>query len=124
MTAAEVRQARESGYRPRAVYEQDADLREVIDQIAGGHFCGADRDLFKPLAESLLGQDEYMLLADYRSYVERQQAVSRAFGDAEEWTRSSIMNCARAGRFSSDRAVREYCRDIWHASPLRTAPGT
>jgi glycogen phosphorylase len=116
-TADEVSRARESGYRPRDVYESDASLREVLDAIGSGVFSGGDRDLFRPLLDSLLERDEYMLLADFRSYVECQERVDGAYRDAESWSRMSILNSARVGHFSSDRSIREYCRDIWGVTP-------
>ena len=67
--------------------------------------------------DSLLTHDEYILLADYRAYVDASSASSEAFLDTPAWTRMSILNCARVGRFSSDRSIREYCRDIWHVRP-------
>jgi starch phosphorylase len=113
LTASEVLELRRSGYRPRAFYEADAELREVVDQIASGRFAPGDRGLFQPIADSLLNWDEYMLLADYRAYVECQERVSQAYADEDRWTRMSILNVARIGYFSSDRTIREYCRDIW-----------
>jgi starch phosphorylase len=74
--------------------------------------------LFRPLVDSLLYHDHYMLLADYQAYVDCQQRVNDAYRDRANWTRMSILNSARVGRFSSDRSIREYCRDIWHVSPL------
>jgi len=73
--------------------------------------------------ESLLTRDDYMLLADYQAYVDCQERVSEAYLDRANWTRMSILNSARAGRFSSDRSIRDYCRDIWHVAPI-TTPGT
>jgi starch phosphorylase len=93
----------------------------VIDAIADGVFSKGDRAMFKPIVDDLLGSDPYMLLADYRSYVECQEEVARAWRDPERWTRSSILNVARMGRFSSDRSVREYCRRIWHVQPVSIA---
>ena len=113
LTSAEVQEAKRCGYRPRSFYEGDAELREVIDQIGGGRFSPGAPGLFQPLVESLLTDDEYLLLADYRAYVDCQERVSRAYADEEQWTRMSILNVARIGYFSSDRTIREYCRDIW-----------
>jgi starch phosphorylase len=121
LTAGEVERQRAAGYSPRALYDSDPELRESIDLIASGFFSGGDRELFRPLVESLLGRDEYMLLADYRSYVDCQRRVGEAYGDQENWTRMSIVNSARMGRFSSDRSIREYCRDIWNVQPVTTA---
>jgi len=105
-------------YRPYELYRENPVLREAIDRIASGAFSHGDRELFRPLVDALLGHDEYMLLADYQPYVDTQTEVGRAWGDPEHWTRMSILNVARMGRFSSDRAVREYCEDIWRVQPV------
>jgi starch phosphorylase len=91
----------------------------VIDQIASGLFSRGDASLFRPLVDALLDRDDFLVLADYDAYVECQQAVGVAFRDEERWTRASILNVARTGWFSSDRAIREYCERIWQAVPLR-----
>ena len=96
---------------------RDDEVGVVVVTGSGGHFCGGDRELFRPLVESLLTRDEYMLLADYRPYVDCQDRVEAVYRDTERWTRMSIANVARIGYFSSDRAIREYCRDIWHVEP-------
>jgi len=103
----------------RQYYESNANLREVIDLIASGHFSKGDGNLFKPLVDSLLNHDEYMLFADYQSYVDCQDRVSKAFRDRDQWTRMSILNTARSGKFSSDRSIRDYCDRIWKAKPVR-----
>ena len=118
MTADEVARLKADAYRPRTVYEANPELREAIDLIDGGHFSDGNRDLFRPLVESLLWRDDYMLLADYESYIDCQERVNDAYRDRTRWTRMSILNCASVGRFSSDRSVREYCRDIWNVTPL------
>jgi starch phosphorylase len=114
LTAAEVERAKADGYRPSSHYESNAELREVIDLLDRGVFSGGDREVFRPLIESLLTRDDYMLFADYQSYVDCQQRVSDAYRDQANWTRMSILNTARTGRFSSDRSIRDYCRDIWN----------
>src|SRR5690606_26855264 len=116
-TEAQVRAVKAAGYRPRALYESDPELRSVLDLIGRGHFCGGDRELFRPLIDSLLERDDYLVLADYRAYVDCQDSVDDFYRDAERWTRMSIANVARIGYFSSDRAIREYCRDIWRITP-------
>jgi starch phosphorylase len=120
LTAKEVQKLKASGYNPRSYYESNPELREAIDLIASGFFSNGDRELFRPLVESLLNRDDYMLLADYQAYVDCQQQVSDAYRDQKNWTRMSILNSARVGRFSSDRSIREYCRDIWNVSPITT----
>jgi starch phosphorylase len=118
MTAEEVARHRREGYRPQQCYEENEELRQAIDQIAGGCFSRGDRELFMPLVSNLLAHDDYMVLADFRDYDDRQREIARAYRDRDRWTRMSILNVARMGRFSSDRAVREYCREIWHIDPL------
>ena len=117
LTARRSRRGKAQGYRPRDVYEANAELRETLDLIGSGLFSNGDRELFQPLVDSLLERDDYLLLADYQDYVDAQQRVSEAWGSRQEWTRMSILNCARVGRFSSDRSIRDYCRDIWNISP-------
>jgi starch phosphorylase len=122
LTADQVAARKAGGYRPRDVYESNPALRETLDTIASGLFADGDRNLFQPMIDSLLTRDEYMLLADYQAYVDAQERAGDAYRDRENWTRMSILNCARVGRFSSDRSIREYCRDIWNVSP-RPTPG-
>jgi glycogen phosphorylase len=118
VTVEEVQQRLAHGYRPYDYYQSDEELRAAIEAIANGTFSNGDRELFKPIIDNLLGPDPYMVLADYRGYVACQQEVDRAWRDSERWTRSSILNVARMGRFSSDRSIRDYCRDIWHTEPV------
>jgi starch phosphorylase len=120
LSTEEVARRQAQGYRPRDLYESNDELRAVLDLIRDGAFSNGDRELFRPLVASLLERDEYMLLADYASYVDCQQRVSETYRDPAAWTRLSILNGARVGRFSSDRSIREYCRDIWHVRPLET----
>ena len=118
LTAAKVARRKASGYMPREIYEQNGELRETIDMIASGAFSRGDKRLFEPFVKSLLERDDFLVLADFASYLECQDRVARAYRDAEGWTRKSILNVARMGKFSSDRAIREYCRDIWHVEPV------
>ena len=121
LTADEVGRRRADGYTPRAIYESNAELREAVDLIASGAFSGGDREMFRPLIDSLLTHDDYMLFADYQAYVDCQQRVSELYGDPRRWTEMSIRNVARVGHFSSDRSILEYCREIWHVGPV--SPG-
>jgi len=119
LTAEEVAALKAGGYRPRDYYARDAELRGALDLIGSGAFSRGDPNLFRPLLDHLLEHDEYLVLADYRAYVDAQSEVERAFRDPERWTRMSILNTARAGKFSSDRAIREYCDKIWNVRPVR-----
>ena len=119
MTTPEVKQLRNQGYRPRTYYETNPQLREVIDLIASGFFTKGDREIFQPMVDHLLNHDEYMLLADFQSYIDCQDRVSQAYLDSDRWSRMSILNVARSGFFSSDRAIREYCEEIWKVKPVR-----
>ena len=118
LTAEEVERSKAEGYTPRSIYESNPELREAVDLISSGFLSNGDRGLFAPLVDSLLTRDDYMLLADYQAYMECQQRVSHAYSDLTAWTRMSILNSARVGRFSSDRSIREYCRDIWKVRPI------
>jgi starch phosphorylase len=119
LTVEQVAETLRRGYRPHALYEADAELREAVDRIALGHFSPGQPELLKPVADTLRYSDPYLLMADYRSYIEAQERVSRVFGDEELWTRMSILNVARIGKFSSDRSIREYCDRIWDTKPLK-----
>jgi len=114
----EVTALRAAGYRPREYYAANVELRRAIDQIGDGSFAAGDPTLFEPIVRSLLDRDEFMVLADYEAYVACQDEVDRAFGDVKGWTRSSILNSARCGFFSSDRAMRQYAEEIWKVKPL------
>lgn len=121
LTANQVAGLKAEGYRPRDYYEGEPELREAIDMIASGCFSHGDKALFRPLVDELLNPDEYMLLADYASYLRAQQNAGNVYQDEGRWARMSVLNVARMGKFSSDRAIREYCDDIWHAKPVPVA---
>ena len=118
LKADEVSQRKAWGYRPRDHYENDPRLRAALDLIGGGFFSKGDRSLFRPLVDSILDRDDYMVCADFASYLACQDEVERAYRDPERWTRMSILNASRMGKFSSDRAIAEYCREIWHVEPV------
>jgi glycogen phosphorylase len=119
LTAAQVDKLRSEGYRPAAELEGNAELRRALELIAAGSFSRGDREVFRPLLDNLRNSDPFMVLADFAAYRACQERVSAAWQDAERWTRMSILNTARGGKFSSDRAVREYCDNIWNVKPLR-----
>jgi starch phosphorylase len=119
LTADEVAAAGRRHRAPRERCEANPELRDAIAQIRDGRFSGGDPSLFRPLVDALLDRDEYFVLDDYADYVACQDAVNAAFRDAAGWTRMSILNVARTGGFSSDRAIREYCEGIWRVTPVR-----
>jgi starch phosphorylase len=106
-----------TGYQPRDIYNQNESLRNVIDLINSGLFSHGDRDLFRNLTDNLLNIDPFLVCADFQDYVDCQARVSESYREQDHWLRMSILNVARCGRFSSDRAIREYCHDIWNVSP-------
>ncbi|MGC4079418.1 MAG: glycogen/starch/alpha-glucan phosphorylase [Rubrivivax sp.] len=121
LTTEEVVDLQRTGYKPRAIYERNARLREVIDLIANGFFSPEDPALFRPVTDNLLDHDAYMLFADFDAYVACQQRVSEAFVDRSAWHAMAVRNIGRMGRFSSDRTIKEYATQIWNASPVKIA---
>ncbi|MFH0826228.1 MAG: glycogen/starch/alpha-glucan phosphorylase [Pseudomonadota bacterium] len=118
LTAEEVFDLKAGGYRARDYYEGNERLKHVIDLIASGHFSSGDPEPFKPLVDSLVHRDDYLLLADYQSYVDCQDRVGLTYRDQDAWTCMSILNVARMGKFSSDRTIRQYCDEIWKVKPV------
>ncbi|HHB76118.1 MAG TPA: glycogen/starch/alpha-glucan phosphorylase [Desulfobulbus sp.] len=118
LTVEEVMAMQKAGYDSMDYYRNNDELKEVVDRIASGHFSHGDRELFRPVVDSLLHDDRYMLCADYQDYIDCQQRVSEVFADRERWTRMSILNVARIGKFSSDRSIAEYSRKIWDVHPF------
>jgi starch phosphorylase len=113
LTTDQVHAKQREGYHGRQIYETNAAVRDVIDLIGSGFFSPEDRDLFKPLVDSLLEEDRYLVLADFDAYAKAQAQVTETFTDSELWWRKAILNVARVGWFSSDRTIREYAKDIW-----------
>lgn len=116
LNAAQVAEIVQNGYHPYDVYNNDQELKEVIDLIQQGTFSHGDNNIFRPLIDSLLNNDPFLVLKDFRAYIECQQKVSKAYTNKKEWTKMSILNVARMGRFSSDRSIKEYCDNIWHVT--------
>ena len=112
--------ARRATYVSRDVYRNDPEIKAAIDMIRQNVFSLLDPGLFDPIVRNLLDyNDYYMLLADLRSYSDAQDRVDAAYRDAKGWNRMSLVNIARSGHFSSDRAVKEYCENIWHVKPVQ-----
>jgi len=121
LSDAQVEQLRRDGYRAADFAAGNGELRDALDLIASGHFSRGDRDMFRPLVDNLLHADPFFVLADYADYVACQERVNDAWHDVRRWTRMSILNTARSGKFSSDRAIGEYCNEIWKISPMSVA---
>lgn len=123
LTEQQVAERQWQGYRPREYYEKNAELKAAIDLIDSGFFSPEDPELFRPLVQSILEEDRYMVLADFEAYCKAQEDVARAYLDADSWTTRAILNVARMGWFSSDRAIREYADQIWHIKPVPISLG-
>jgi len=119
LTVEQAQQLRREGYRPAREIERNRELEEALELIAAGTFSRGDRTLFQPLLDNLRNSDPYLVLADYPDYVACQERIDAAWQDTEHWTRMSILNAARSGKFSSDRAVHEYSDGIWGTRPVR-----
>ncbi len=119
LTAKEVAQVKADAYNPGHIIENNQELKNAIELIDCGLFSHGDRSMFKLLTDSLKYHDPFLVCADYQSYIDCQTEVSHAFRDVEHWTRMSILNVARIAKFSSDRAIREYCDDIWKVKPVK-----
>jgi len=118
LDAAEVRDLKARGYRPQEFADRNEELRAVLDFIASGALAGGNPNLLRPIVDDLLWHDPFLVLADYQAYVECQERVSALWRDPEAWTRMAILNVARMGKFSSDRSIRDYCRDVWNVTPV------
>lgn len=119
-TAEQIREMRQQGsYAPRALYESHPDIRRVMDTFLSDLFCPHEPGLFRWIFDSLVHQgDYYFHLADLPSYIQAQELASQEYQQPEIWTRKAILNVARMGKFSSDRTVSEYARDVWHIRPV------
>ncbi|HEY6008796.1 MAG TPA: glycogen/starch/alpha-glucan phosphorylase [Geobacteraceae bacterium] len=119
LSSEEVATLRRTGYTPRDYYNKNTELKRVLDMIAEGFFTPDEPGLFRPIVDALLNQgDQYLLLADYAAYVACQAEVDRVYRDEDEWARRAILNTAGMGKFSSDRTISEYARDIWRAKSV------
>jgi starch phosphorylase len=115
LTAPEIEELIQKGaYRPRDYYESDPRLKRVLDELASDRFCPGEPGLFRWVRDVLLNRDDYFLMADFGSYIDAQALITTEYQHPEVWTKKAILNVARIGMFSSDRAVTEYAREIWH----------
>ena len=124
MNTDEVAHLHASGYNPWHYYDNHPELKQALDMINNGYFSPEDRDRFKPIFDALTYRgDQYMLLADYASYIDCQQQVESLYRDQEAWMRKAILNVANMGKFSSDRTIREYSEHIWNAKTVVSKRG-
>ena len=121
LTAQEV-ERRRPDYNPWEIYNSDEEIRRAVDLIDRNFFSMLEPGIFKPLTQALLSGDRYMLLADLRDYIQTQERVDAVYKDRGGWVRKAILNVARAGKFSSDRTIREYASRIWNVEPCDVAP--
>ena len=123
LTAADVARMQRQGYRPGDYLDREPELRAVLDLIAEGRFSRGDREMFRPLVDNLTSSDPFFVLADFAAYVATQERAAAAWLERDAWTRMSIANVARCGKFSSDRAIRDYATRIWALRPVSVASG-
>jgi len=120
LTAEEVMERHAQGYNPRDYYENNQSIRDVMDMLASDYFSPFETGLFLPIFDNLINSDYYLHFADFESYVACQERVSKEYKDQENWTKKSIINVARSGKFSSDRTIMEYAQ-MWKVNPVKPA---
>ena len=116
------RMSREHSYNPWDMYHSDERIRRVMDSLVDGTFAPDNPELFRGVFNSLLGSDrsdEYFVLKDFASYAEAQERLERIYKNKDEWSRMAVINTAKSGKFSSDRTIREYAKEIWNLKPMR-----
>jgi starch phosphorylase len=118
LTVDQVHELKSRGYRPHDLYDQNVELREVLDYMVSGALADGDASLFRPLVDNLLWHDPFLVLADYQAYIQCQEQVSQLWRDPRAWSRKSILNSARMAKFSSDRSIRDYCKRVWRVKPV------
>lgn len=117
MKVNEVEELKRSGYHPQEYYERNTDLKQVLDQIKGGFFSPEEPGMFTDIYNSVMYNDRFCLLKDYEDYIKCQDSVSEVFKDPLQWAKMCVLNIASSGKFSSDRTISEYARDIWGVEP-------
>ena len=117
-TESEIMKLKNKGYNPQSFIKNSSELQEVLRLIEIGHFSNGDKELFRPLLNSLTGSDPFFVMADFDDYLNTQDIVSKAWNDKKKWNKMALLNTARSGYFSSDRAIKEYCDSIWKVVPM------
>jgi starch phosphorylase len=115
LTTPQVAEVKANGYNPLDYYHSNPELKQVLDMISNGFFSIDEPNRYQPIIDNLLKNgDQYLLLADYASYIETQDRVGKLYQNQDEWTRLAILNVANMAKFSSDRAIGDYAKNIWH----------
>jgi len=118
-TTDEVEQCKRDGYNPFDYYQENPELKEVLDMIGSGYFSTNETNRFQAIIDTLTSHgDHYLVLADYAAYVSCQEQVAKLYRDQDNWTHKAILNTANMGKFSSDRTIKEYAKEIWNTSPI------
>jgi len=117
-TESEIMDLKNNHYSPKTFIDKCSELKEVMRLIEIGHFSNGDKELFKPLFNSLTGHDPFFVMADFEDYLIKQDEVSKSWNNKKSWNKMALLNTARSGYFSSDRSIREYCKSIWKVSPM------
>lgn len=117
LTTPQVAEVKANGCKPRDYYNSNSELKQVLDMIAEGYFSIDEPARYQVIVDNLLNNDQYLLLADYASYIEAQERVGKLYQHQDDWTRMAILNVANMAKFSSDRAIGDYAKNIWHVSP-------
>jgi starch phosphorylase len=118
LTVEEVEALKARGYNPADYYNNNPELKQCLDQIHNGYFSPEDPNMFKELSNNLYNGDRYLLCADYAAYIKSQERVSQMYTNQDAWLRMSLLNIAASGKFSSDRTIEDYARDIWGVEPM------
>ena len=120
LTTPEVAEVKANGYNPMDYYNSNPELKQVLDMIANGFFNVEEPERYVPVVDNLLKNgDNYLLLADYQSYIDTQDAVGELYMDQDAWMKKAILNVARMAKFSSDRTIGEYANNIWGVNPVK-----
>ncbi|MES2500394.1 MAG: glycogen/starch/alpha-glucan phosphorylase [Pseudomonadota bacterium] len=119
LTTPQVAETKANGYNPRDYYNHNSALKEVIDMIGNGFFSLGEPNRYQAIVDNLLNNDNYLLLADFADYIACQDEVAKVYQNQEEWSRRAILNVARMAKFSSDRTIGEYAKNIWNVESLK-----